>query len=157
MKQIIEIEVLDGYKAVYNADTQKIEMLKSTFPKTWEEFCKDNPVKNGECFIHENKICDAFIGDGRDIEHKAILPDRETAEAFVALIQLIQLRDYYRQGWIPNWSKGFIKYCIIYYDNKISSHISKYSSNILSFQTEEIRNEFKENFKDLIIKTKNLI
>lgn len=157
MKQIVEIEVPEGYKAVYNKDTQKIEMLKSKIPKTWEEFCEDNPVKNGECFIYENEICDVFIGGGRGVEHKVILPDRETAEAFVALMQLIQLRDCYRNGWVPDWSKRFNKYCIIYHDNTIISHVSEYSSNVLSFQSEAIRDEFRENFKDLIIKAKNLI
>ena len=34
MKQTIEIEVPDGYKAVYNEDTQRVEIVKIRLPKT---------------------------------------------------------------------------------------------------------------------------
>ena len=34
------------------------------------------------------------------------------AEAFLALMQLIQLRDCYRQEWKPIWEKNENNYCI---------------------------------------------
>ena len=64
MKQTIEIEVPDGYKAVYNKDTQKIEIVKVGLPKSWDEFCENNPIKNWECFITErSKIEDFYTED----------------------------------------------------------------------------------------------
>lgn len=168
MKQTIEIEVPDGYKAVYNKDTQKVEIVKIGLPKTWEEFCDNNPIKKWECFITErSKIEDFYTEDSVTIPEekrarnvdtdKSTLPDRETAEAFLALMQLIQLRDCYRQGWKPNWKKACNKYCIYYEIDGIFPFNNIYNSRVLSFQSEEIRDKFMENFRDLIEQAKELI
>lgn len=170
MKQTIEIEieVPDGHKAVYNKDTQKIEVVCATLPKSWEEFCENNPIKNWECFITErSKIEDFYTEDSVTIPEekrarnvdtdKSTLPDRETAEAFLALMQLIQLRDCYRQGWKPDWGDGSKKHCIVVYDIYIHKESCIKLNTTLSFQFEEIRDEFLENFRDLIEQAKELI
>lgn len=168
MKQTIEIDVPDGYRAVYKGDTQKVEIVKIELPKTWEEFCENNPIKNWECFITErSKIEDFYTEDSVTIPEekrarnvdtdKSTLPDREIAEAFLALMQLIQLRDCYRQGWKPNWKKACNKYCIYYEIDGIFPFNNIYNSRVLSFQSEEIRDEFLKNFSDLIEKAKELI
>lgn len=166
MKQTIEIEVPDGYKVVYNKDTQKIEVVRATLPKTWKEFCEDNPIKNWECFITErSKIEDFYTEDSVTIPEekrarnvdtdKSTLPDRETAEAFLALMQLIQLRDCYRQGWKPDWEDDTKKHCIFCLGGVTDWTISE--RRVLSFQSEEVRDEFLKNFKDLIEQAKELI
>lgn len=171
MKQTIEIEieVPDGYKAVYDENTQRVEIVKVGLPKSWEEFCENNPIKNWECFITErSKIEDFYTEDSVTIPEekrarnvdtdKSTLPDRETAEAFLALMQLIQLRDCYRQGWKPDWSiEKETKYCIVYSENRIYIEPIFYHSSVLSFQSEEIRDEFLKNFRDLIEEAKELI
>ena len=168
MKQTIEIEVPDGYKAVYNKDTQKIEVICATLPKTWEEFCENNPIKNWECFITErSKIEDFYTEDSVTIPEekrarnvdtdKSTLPDRETAEAFLALMQLIQLRDCYRQGWKPDWGQSYKRYCIYCDGKSVFPFYGTFSSRILTFQSEEVRDEFLKNFKDLIEQAKELI
>lgn len=157
MKQIIEIEVPEGYKAVYNKDTQKIEIVDIALPKTWEEFCENNPVKRSECFIHNGDIMNVIIEGLRSTTTKSILPNKETAEAFIALMQLIQLRDCYRQGWKPDWQDGTEKYIIVQYDNTISSEVNQRISKVLSFQSPNIRSKFLHNFRDLIEKAKELI
>lgn len=164
MKQTIEIEieVPDGHKAVYNEDTQrviiiKVEKPKVELPKSWEEFCKNNPVKKNECFIFEGKVNKVSTGWERDTKHKDILPSEETAEAFLALMQLIQLRDCYRQGWKPDWTKRNDKYCILHINDGVGIEIRNYTSSVLSFQSAEIRDEFRRNFRDLIEQAKELI
>jgi hypothetical protein len=42
---------------------------------------------------------------------------KEQAEAAVALAQLSQLREVYRQGWVPDWTDGSEKHCILFYKN----------------------------------------
>lgn len=159
MKQTIEIEVPDGYKAVYKEDTQKIEIIEVILPKTWEEFCERNLTQDNECFINtfsEIKMC--VGGDKRYIDRdKNFLPNKATAEAFLALMQLIQLRDCYRQGWKPDWSDNNNKYTIDYYENKICYNLYQNTSKILSFKSEDTRNIFCKNFRDLIEKAKELI
>lgn len=164
MKQTIEIEieVPDGHKAVYNEDTQrviiiKVEKPKVELPKSWEEFCKNNPVKKNEYFIDGNGEIICAAEKHRTTNLKNILPNKETAEAFLALMQLVQLRDCYRQGWKPNWKKACNKYCIYYEIDGIFPFNNIYNSRVLSFQSEEIRDEFLKNFSDLIEKAKELI
>ena len=161
MKQTIEIEieVPDGYKAVYKEDTQKIEIIEVILPKSWEEFCENYPVQYEEHFIDNLSYTTMCKKEGKRFldKDKNLLPNKETAEAFLALIQLIQLRDCYRQGWKPNWSDNNNKYTIDYYENKICYNLYQNTSKILSFKSEDTRNIFCKNFRDLIEKAKELI
>ena len=157
MKQTIEIDVFEGYKAVYDKDTQKIEMVKVELPKTWEEFCKNNPVEFKESFIYEGKVNRVFIEGKRGKEHKDLLPNKETAEAFLALMQLVRLRDCYRQGWKPDWTTNTSKSTIKYGKGGIECDYSYWGNQVLSFQSEKVRDEFLKNFRDLIEQAKELI
>lgn len=157
MKQTIEIEVPEGYKAVYNKDTQKVEIVRVELPKSWEEFCGDNPIKKNEYFIDEYGEITYAAEKHRATNLKNILPNKETAEAFLALMQLVQLRDCYRQGWKPNWKEKTVKQNIICFEGVLITDWSVSVQYVLSFQSEEIRNEFLENFKDLIEQAKELI
>ena len=48
MKQTIEIEVPDGKKVVWKDGKVVFEDIKPQLPKTWENFCKQNRIKDGE-------------------------------------------------------------------------------------------------------------
>ncbi len=168
MKQTIEIEVPEGYKAVYNEDTQKVEFKEKELPKinlkllpkTWEDFCATYPIKREqeECFIDENSEICIFSRRHRNSKvRKNLLPNVKTARAFLALMQLIQLRDCYRQGWKPDWEQSYKKYCIYCEGNSVFPFDCIYNSRVLSFQSKEIRDEFLKNFKDLIEQAKELI
>lgn len=156
MKQTIEIEVPEGYKAVYNEDTQKVDVIKIELPKTWEEFCENNPMKSGECFLTEYGEIIYAVEKYRDTNFKTILPNEETAEAFMALMQLIQLRNCYRQGWKPNWHIDDYNFIILYSRHGLTSDYLC-GNRVLSFQSKDICEEFLKNFKDLIEKAKYLI
>ena len=162
MKQTIEIEVPEGYKAVYNEDTQRViirrvEKPKVELPKSWEEFCGDNPIKKNEYFIDEYGEITYAAEKHRATNLKNLLPNKETAEAFLALMQLVQLRDCYRQGWKPNWKEKTVKQNIICFEGVLGTDWSINVQYVLSFQSKEIRNEFLENFRDLIEQAKKLI
>lgn len=104
MKQTIEIEVPDGYKVEYNKDTQKVEIVRVELPKSWEEYCKQNPIVDWEYFINERSEIDEIRKRERNpTTDMSTIQLREMAIAFRALMQLIQLRDCYRQGWTPDW------------------------------------------------------
>ena len=158
MKQTIEIEVPDGYKAVYNKDMQKVKIVKVELPKTWEEYCKQNPIVDWEYFINER----SEIGEIRKREKnpetdKSTIQTKDMAEAFIALMQLVQLRDCYRQGWTPNWKGKAVKQNIICFEGVLGTDWSISVQYVLSFQSKEIRDEFLKNFKDLIEQAKELI
>lgn len=137
------------------------EILISKLPKTWEEFCKNNFFKYKKSyFIDRESSIKVFVssrvGDA-DIDRN-LLPSREAAEQHLALMQLHQLRDCYRQGWIPDFENDDSKYCIfkIYKDDIRILDYDTYN-HFLSFQTKELAEEFLNNFRDLIVQAGDLI
>jgi len=134
--------------------------LKDSLPKTWEEFCEKNTSLAGNYYIKVGGEIIVIAEGGRDRDKeldKSCFPSRKSAEAHIALIQLEQLRDCYRNGWIPDWTEGSIKYSIINYNTEITCGSPVNVSRFISFQTQELCDKFLINFKDLIEKAKDLI
>ena len=71
-------------------------------------------------------------------------------------MQLHQLRDCYRQGWTPTVDK-----VLFGITRRVSGYLEvnsfTYSLRFLSFQSEEIAQEFLNNFRDLIEQAGDLI
>lgn len=159
MKQTIEIEVPDGKKAVWKDNKIVFEDIKPPLPKTWDEFCEQNLIKKGEYFL--NSFSTSEPGTCETIRHKDsdrnILPSEQAVEQHLALMQLHQLRDCYRQGWIPNYAENSKKWSIRKFKNKLYAYSACHYSSFLSFQTEEIAEQFLTNFKDLIEQAGDLI
>ena len=115
MKQNIEIEVPDGKQAVWKDNKVVFEDIKPQLPKTWEEFCKNYPIKRGECFIDTSSNILETVWTARNMYiDKNKLPNIKAAEQHLALMQLHQLRDCYRQGWTPDWNNSFQNKYVIY-------------------------------------------
>ena len=160
MKQIIEIEVPNGKKAIWKDSKIIFEDIKSQLPKTWEEFCEQNPIKKTEKYIDLNSEIDVAVISQvkREFEKdKNILPSKEAAEAHLALMQLHQLRDCYRQGWIPDWTSGNAHYCITKVKNILKVESSWQTNYFLSFPILELAQQFLDNFRDLIEQVEDLI
>lgn len=162
MKQTIEIEVPNGKKAVWKNGEIIFEDIKFYLPKTWEEFCKQSPIKKNEKYIDSNSEIEvAIIRPAKRVPErdKNILPSKDAAEAHLALMQLHQLRDCYRQGWVPDWNNiNENKYSII--SDEVKVYIIQnvlLAPCFLAFQSKEIAEEFLNNFKDLIEQAGDLI
>lgn len=157
MKQTIEIP--KGFELVKVSDTEyKIQEKVRVLPKTWKEFCEISPITRDEGFVSSHSNIIASPCRSRDPQADAnMLPSKDVAEAILALCQLIQLRDYYNDGWKPDWDNALFDKHYIWFnrDNIITGTLSFYH-NILVFKTEELRDEFLENFRDLILKLKPL-
>lgn len=157
MKQTIEIEVPEGKQAIWKDDKIVFEDITPKLPETWEEFCENYPQMDKECYIaiDSNIIC---CGGRRvAVTDKNMLISREDAEAHLAYIQLHRLRDCYRQGWIPDWNNGKIKYSICRYDDKYRAIQTVERNHFLTFQSMELAEKFLKNFKDLIKQAGDLI
>lgn len=131
------------------------ELTKPDLPKSWGEFCKNYPIQDGECWLSG---CDEIYEKGPDIEriYKNWIPSKKSAEAHLALIQLEQLRDCWRQGWEPIWDISE-KWCIRLWGNELSVGITTNISRFLTFPTKEMAEEFLKCFKDLIEVAKDFI
>ena len=159
MKQTIEIEVPEGKQTIWKDGKIVYENINPKLPETWEEFCKLYPVKEGESYI-EDKYCNTppLADQKRNPNNgKNILPSIEAANAHLALMQLHQLRDCYRQGWVPDWNDDGIKYCIDYYNGEYRIAQITNSSRFLTFQSMHLTLRFLKNFKVLIKQAGDLI
>lgn len=144
----LKINVPEGFEIDKDKSTFEeivFKPIKKELPKTWED------LKNIEGY---------YVSDDSDLEpadiycsdrNRNIFVTEEQAQAAIALAQLSQLREVYRQGWVPDWNNSNQqKFCII----KMSGHLDRSllwsSAHFLCFQSIEIRDQFLKNFKDLI-------
>ena len=161
MKQIIEIEVPDGKTAIWKDGRVYFIDKPLKLPKTWEEYCKANPLCTEEYYIGGNSEIVPFrksvIGERDDTLERNLLATEEDAKAHRALMQLHRLRDCYRQGWKPNFAEDSQKWYILKNHDKLSVDWNISYSVFLNFQTREIAEQFLNNFKDLIEQAGDLI
>ena len=165
MKQTIEIEVPDGKKAVWKDNKVVFEDIKPQLPKTWKEFCENHDTKKGERYMDDCCNLEVAIGGyKRDaLKDRNLLPSKQAVEAHLALMQLHQLRDCYRQGWLPNLKDDSDKYGIELHYNPILRNIElrvawyDTASTFLSFPTYELAKNFLTNFRELIEQAGDLI
>lgn len=148
----IKIIPPNGYE-VNKIENDKITLKESKkkLPKTWEECSK--------LLNHKE-----YIGEYGDIINCTSLTNPFSnvlpvgfGKLLLALCQLLVCREIYRDGWKHDWKEDKVKYVILTRSNEIVK--GKYESIkcTLSFQSEEVRDEFLENFRDLIEKAKELI
>ena len=131
------------------------ELTKTDLPKTWEEFCENYPVQSGECWLGS---CDEIYKKTYDKEriYKNWIPSRKSAEAHLAMIQLEQLRNCWRQGWVQTPTDTGYRICKLLTGGYtiLSVGTLKY---FLAFPTEKMAREFLECFRDLIEQAGDLI
>ena len=147
-------ELRDLALSVYTKD----ELTRIELPRTWEEFCSKVSKKEVESYIGtDSDILSAPYLYRHPKRDRNVLPSQEAAKAHLALMQLHQLRDWYRQGWKPDWINNQCKHSIIFNRNTPEIVSSFACSCFLSFQSKEIAEEFLNNFRDLIIQAEDLI
>lgn len=121
-------------------------------PSTWEEYCTQNPIVEGEYYI--NKFCDilAVVPGDRDKDADINVMSEKLCKAFRAYMKLIQLRNA--------WVKGcelHRDYKILVADGEISVISCPMCSEGLSFPTDGMALVFLKTFKDLLEIAKPLL
>ena len=144
-----------------SAKQEKIVFKKkeNTKPRSWEEYCKN--FKGQYYYIQDNRdnIATSFTPSGLISAYKNYVPSEELAEAFLAMMQLMSLRQAWIGDWIPDWNDiNECKYCIRRL-NSIDFIVNEhYNVHIaLSFPTKEMALDFMNCFKDLLEIAKPLI
>lgn len=152
----MKIQAPEGYEIDREKSTfEKIvfKKIENNLPKTWKEF---GEVKGW--FVTELSDVDYYSeGHSSDYRDKNLFPTEEEAKACVTLAQLCQLRDRYNDGWKPNWIDGTEKHSIYFYSDEIYSSYIYQTQKILTFKTRKLRDQFLENFRDLIEVAKPLL
>ena len=152
----LKVEIPQGYEIDQEKSTFEnivFKLVKKELPKSWDEIggISGYYVTTSLDIIEANKYHTSYQ------DNKNIFATKEQAEASIALAQLSQLREVYRNGWVPDWEDNKNKYCIDYYNNKATKEIYVTYSAFLSFQNKETRDLFLENFKELIETAKPLL
>ena len=124
--------------------------LKQTSPRSWEEFCERYPIKRGEACVTTHS--GVYMHEDRDTlrlpEHdKTYCVSKQEAEAFLALMQLRQLR----KAWVGDWEPSGDEYYAIV--PEIKEKVNK----SLSFPTRIMAEDFFSCFKDLCETAKILL
>ena len=74
-----------------------------------------------------------------------------------ALRKLIILRDYYNEGWQPDWNDNATKYSIEVEVGEIVGRNHHCNARIMSFKTNDVRNKFLEDQRELLEIAKPLL
>lgn len=126
--------------------------MERVYPNTWEEYCK---IEGKNPLAIEEQM--PFVGQIKRYGENN--PDRYYSPAFIALAKLIELRDYYNDQWIPDWSDTDTHKFVIerMYANEWNTGSTTMYPCVLAFRTAYLRDMFYKNFKDLIEKAKECI
>lgn len=143
-KDKVEIVTDDDCEIVIENNKCFVVRKQSKYPSTYEECCKVLGV-------------DSVINDNRGYRW----------ELLCGLQELLICRDAYwktageqmglGKPWEPDWKNGLSKCCITVCENRIVKSSLASANAILAFPTEEMRDAFYENFKELIESVKELI
>ncbi len=121
-------------------------------PTTWEEYCRQNPIKKGECYIDTLCLIFNVTPRERDKNDDINVMSKDLCEAFLAYMKLIQLRNAWVTGIEDN------RNCkILVVDDEICVPSLPLCSAGLSFPTDKMANEFKDTFRDLLETAKPLL
>lgn len=155
-----ETKSLEALTAIVSALFKEYEK-QNELPKTWEEFCKRNPITPDEYWIETiySRYCNSAHGRERDIYiDKNICISLQEAKAHTALMQLRQLRKCYIGNWEPNWTDLMVtKYSIICIGDALSISDSVTVHHLMSFPNSKLAKQFLTNFKDLLEIAKPLL
>jgi hypothetical protein len=157
MKKSIQIEVPKGYEIDKENSTFENIVFKTIeldLPETWG----DMGYIDGYRVLDDCDIEQALAYDTTFRAHRHIFATKEQAKASIALAQLSQLREVYRDGWKPDWdNRHQDKHVIEIYSGEVSVDDYITNSQFLSFQSAEVRDMFLKNFRDLIEQAKPLM
>lgn len=146
----VKIQIPDNCELIKDGDTYIVKEKKQGPPRSWEEFCEKYPVKKGEAYLlpSTDGVFTAEENYTGQRLSKIWYTSEKEAEAFLALMQLRQLR----KAWVGDWEydKSAIAYAIMARMNG-SMDIGVYDSihrNML-FPTRAMAEDFLNCFKDL--------
>ena len=153
----LKIQIPDGYEIDKEKSTfEKIvfKKKKNTKPRSWEEYLELNTGFDGAGI---NWNCGGVQTTGLHHRGKAIVPTH-LAQPFIAMMQLMSLRQAWIGDWKPDWSCGYSSnYCIIGAGDRFDVCILGKCRYALSFPTIEMAKDFMDCFKGLLEIAKPLL
>lgn len=144
-------QFVDENGNVINSSKIVLEKKKKEYPKTYEECNR----------IMGIELWNTLWGED------ATEYEEQMEDLIDAFIRLKVCRDAYwkiageemglGKPWKPDWEYDDTKYVLFFNKNEICYEMMKHTSYVLAFPTEEMRDAFYENFKELIENCKELL
>lgn len=120
-------------------------------PMSWDEYCKQNPIKKSERFISTQCGILDLSERPRNEYFDVNVMSEDLCKAFLAYMKLIQLRN----AWVKDCGDKDCEHRIIYSPTKGFSWVIL--QNGISFYSSEMVDKFINTFKDLLEVAKPLI
>lgn len=149
----VKIQIPDNCELIKDGDTYIVREKKQGPPRSWEEFYEKYPVKPGEAYIMPGT--DEIYTTDKNYDGKRLgrrfgktwCTSKQEAEAFLALMQLRQLR----KAWVEDWDEKDSNTSCIKYGLLRGLYVCKRNgtSSSMSFPTEEMAKDFLDCFRDL--------
>lgn len=135
----------EEYQKWYNSNSK---------PMSWEEYCKQSPIKEGDYFMTNwGEVHPMERRGERNSKIDINIMPKDHCAAFVAYMKLFQLRN----TWVKDCDDVNMNYRIIASNCKIDILYCCVPKMGLSFPTQEMADEFAEIFKDLLEVAKPLL
>lgn len=90
-------------------------------------------------------------------EDEDIYINKESEKAFKALKRLVVLREFYNEGWEPDWEEEDVKYTIFVAKGELDKGDTYYSNCVMYFKDSEVRDRFLREQIDLLEIAKPLL
>ena len=161
MNDELEYKIPDGYEITeVSKDKVFIKPIKSKYPKTYAECCDAlsiAPYYNLRFYTYEhgyneyattNELCS--LQDKLNILGKLLICQN-------AYWKIAGKEMGLDKTWRPDWNGHEFKYGLKFMGHRIEKTSEMTISHVICFPTEEMRDAFYENFKDLIEQCKELL
>ena len=152
---VINSQQLVNYLTAVIDDCQKL-CKKPDLPESWCDLWRING-----CFIAADSEIKPLPGGSIPVArfHENVWPNKELAEAALAMSQLAQLRERYWDGWEPDWEDDDQMKFIIHIDGHCiaTEEFTTGYNFFLVFPTASQRNHFLKHHTELIETAKPLL
>jgi hypothetical protein len=154
----LNIQIPEGYEI----DLQKSDLTrgyvafkqsKKELPKTW---CDLEDISG--FYVCENCEVESEMNTKTYTGNTNLFATEAQAKASLALAQLSQLRQAYRQGWVPDFcNPAQIKHAIMFRSKITTVDILTTTGLFLTFQSADVARQFLDNFRNLIKEAEPLL
>ena len=157
----IEFNVPEGYvldrkastrnKVVYRKEEQEVFL-----PNTWEEFCHHAKPSLRHIITYEGEIRSGELTYLDSEADRNVLPSKEAAISVRALMQLLNLKEVYKEADEPGLSDSYYN-IVIGRQSKDPYIVNEAEPSLFSFKSPDLARRFYQNFKDLLKEASDIL
>lgn len=146
---ILDKEACTSSKVVY-------KRKEIPLPRTWEEFCHHAKPGLRYLITYEGEIRNGELEYLDPEADRNIMPSKEIAVSVRALMQLLNLREVYKEADEPGLSDSYYN-IVIGRQSKDPYIVNEAEPSLFSFKSPDLARRFYQNFKDLLKEASDIL